>query len=79
MTAQPTITLQSAPVSRCAAVQEMAEALRVLLQIAARIDGASVLRLDQAPVAKLGSFGQTELGSFGQAQEKPASEGNERV
>jgi hypothetical protein len=54
------VTLQPAPVSRCAAAQEMAEALRVLLQIAARIDGASVLRLDQA-------------------QEKQASEGNERV
>lgn len=34
------VTIQSAPVSRCAAAQEMAEALRVLLQIAARIDGA---------------------------------------
>lgn len=45
-------TIKSAPVSRCAAAQEMAEALRVLLQIAARID---------------------------QSEEKPASEGNERV
>ncbi len=52
MSANPSVTLKSAPVSRCVAAQEMAEALRVLLQIAARLDGV---------------------------EEKPASEGNERV
>lgn len=42
-------TILPAPVSRCTAAQEMAEALRVLQQIAARIDSA-----------KLPSFGQAK-------------------
>jgi len=40
MSAKPTIEIKAAPVSRCVAVQETVEALRVLLQIAARLDGA---------------------------------------
>jgi hypothetical protein len=48
MTAKPSITLKAAAVSRCAAAQEMTEALRVLKQIADRLDEAPKLHLDSS-------------------------------
>lgn len=40
MTAKPSITLKAASVSRCVAAQEMAVALQVLKEIAARLDAS---------------------------------------
>lgn len=67
MTAKPSITLMAAPVSRCAAAQEMAQALRVLQQIAARLDSGE------------GSILRGEGINLRGSQEKPAGEGNEGV
>lgn len=40
VTAKPSITLKAASVSRCVAAQEMAVALQVLKEIAARLDAS---------------------------------------